>query len=122
VSAQLIHWESWELAAASDREFRRITLILAVPALLLALIIPWINLPGPAHEIKTYAPPPLVVELAEPQPKKVVEPKPEAKVNPVKPPEVPPPKPIERPPPPKPPEPTKEEKTAQARKEAQQAL
>lgn len=46
MSAMPIHWQSWELAEDADRRFRRIVLFTALPLLLLALVIPFLDLVG----------------------------------------------------------------------------
>ena len=46
MSAEVIRWQSWELAEDADRKFRRLLLALALPVVAFMLILPFINLVG----------------------------------------------------------------------------
>lgn len=65
--SQLITWESWILAEEADRRFRRILLIVAIPAILLALLFTLWQLATPKTEPPAYAGTQTVELLAEQQ-------------------------------------------------------
>jgi outer membrane biosynthesis protein TonB len=46
MSTHTIHWHSWELADAADRQFRRLLVLFSIPVLLFILILPFIDLVG----------------------------------------------------------------------------
>ena len=46
MSAEVIRWQSWELAEDADRKFRRLLLAMALPVVAFMLILPFINLVG----------------------------------------------------------------------------
>lgn len=46
MTAQAIRWESWTLAAESDRRFRRLLASLGVPFLIFAVVVPYLQLSG----------------------------------------------------------------------------
>lgn len=46
MNARPIHWQTWELAEDADQRFRRIVLFTALPLLLLAIAIPFLDLIG----------------------------------------------------------------------------
>lgn len=82
--------DAWGIAAASDRRFRRLCLHLGVPAIVLAILMPWVQswLPSTAPVL----PPPIRIELLPEPPKR--EP---VKVAAVVPPQPPPPVPKKAP-------------------------
>jgi outer membrane biosynthesis protein TonB len=46
MSAQTIQWQSWDLAAESDRRFRRLVVIVGIPLLIIGVIVPFLELVG----------------------------------------------------------------------------
>jgi TonB family protein len=121
VSAHSIRWESWDLAARSDREFRRTLLMTALPILLLAIIVTWLRFPELPHEEVTYKPPRYAELLPPPPPPPVKQPQPAVetpKPTPAPQPK-PKPKPVEKPQPKPKPQPTPEERKANARAQVQ---
>lgn len=46
MTAQAIQWHTWELADDADRRFQRLLLLIALPVLLIALIVPFLDLVG----------------------------------------------------------------------------
>mgnify|MGYP000215125056 CR=1 FL=1 len=46
MSAQVIQWHTWELQEAADRRFNRLLMLFALPALIIALIIPFLDIVG----------------------------------------------------------------------------
>ncbi|SFF47032.1 outer membrane transport energization protein TonB [Fontimonas thermophila] len=102
MTAQTIHWQSWDLAAESDRRFRRLVLIVGIPLLAIGLIIPFLELVGLTRgggtltgsryvELLPEQPAPVAEKVEEPKPAEQDQPKPETvKAEPQTAPEPPP--------------------------------
>ncbi len=46
MSAQAIQWQSWDLAAESDRRFRRLVIWVGIPLLVIGVVVPFLELVG----------------------------------------------------------------------------
>ncbi len=114
MSTRAIYWESWALAAESDRDFNRTLLWTALPVLLLAIIVSLITLPETIHEEISYKPE-RYAELLPPPPIAVPKPVPEV----TRPSAVPVPKRVAPRPPEVKPQPTPEQLEEQARRTVQ---
>ncbi|MEW6167150.1 MAG: AgmX/PglI C-terminal domain-containing protein [Pseudomonadota bacterium] len=100
-----IQWQSWDLAAESDRRFRRLVIIVGIPLLIIGLVIPFLELVGLTRGGGTLAGTRYVELLPEqeaPVAEKVEEPQPaeEEQPEPEEPKAAPEPKPEPRPEPP----------------------
>lgn len=94
MSAQSIQWQSWDLAAESDRRFRRLVLIVGVPLLIIGIVIPFLELVGLTRgggtltgsryvELLPEQPAPVAEKVEEPKPAEEDQPEPEeAKAQP----------------------------------------
>ncbi|MDE0853145.1 MAG: AgmX/PglI C-terminal domain-containing protein [Nevskia sp.] len=99
MSVQAIRWESWALAEEADRRFRRIVLMVATPALILAILLSIFQMQTKKAETGTYNGA-RYAELVAEQPGEVAppeQPKPAPKNEPEKPQQAAPPKPVQKP-------------------------
>jgi periplasmic protein TonB len=87
MSAQTIQWQSWDLAAESDRRFRRLVIIVGIPLLIVGVIVPFLELVGLTRgggtltgsryvELLPEQPAPVAEKVEEPQPAEQDEPDP----------------------------------------------
>ena len=116
---QTIRWESWALSEEADRRFRRIVLIVAVPALILAILLSIFQMETKKAESGTFNGARYAELVAEQPPGEVAppeQPKPAAKDSQEKPKEAAPPKPAQKPTPVEKPTPSARE-TAQKTQE-----
>ena len=101
MSAQVttIRWESWALSEEADRRFRRIVLIVAVPAIILAILLSIFQMEVKKAESSSFNGA-RYAELVAEQPGEVAppeQPKPAAKDSPQPPKDAAPPKPVQKP-------------------------
>lgn len=99
MSVQAIRWESWALAEEADRRFRRIVLMVATPALILAILLSIFQMQTKKAETGTYNGS-RYAELVAEQPGEVAppeQPKPAPKNEQEKPQQAAPPKPVQKP-------------------------
>ena len=116
--AQTIRWESWALAAEADRRFRRILLIVGIPALILAILLSIFQMETKKADEGTFNGA-RYAELVAQQPGEVAppeQPKPAQKDSQEKPQQAAPPKPTQKPTPVEKPTPSARE-TAQKTQE-----
>jgi periplasmic protein TonB len=87
MSAQTIQWQSWDLAAESDRRFRRLVVIVGIPLLIISIIVPFLELVGLTRgggtltgsryvELLPEQPAPVAEKVEEPAPAEQDEPEP----------------------------------------------
>ncbi|MGB0955730.1 MAG: TonB family protein [Panacagrimonas sp.] len=136
MNAQAIKWHTWSLQDEADERFNRLILLVAVPALIVALLMPFVEFLVPertADELAAERTIELIQEKPKPEPKKPEPKKPEPeppkpkpepekpKPKPEPPKPQPKPKPVIKPKPQPPPKPTKAELEAKAREVAKQS-
>lgn len=89
MSAQAIQWQTWDLAAESDRRFRRLVISIGIPLLLIGIAVPFLELVGLTRgggtlagaryvELLPEQPAPVAEKVEEPQPAEQDEPEPVA--------------------------------------------
>ncbi|MFC4253338.1 AgmX/PglI C-terminal domain-containing protein [Sinimarinibacterium flocculans] len=109
MSTQTIQWQSWDLAAESDRRFNRLIVIVGIPLLIISIVVPFLELVGLTRgggtltgsryvELLAEEPAPVADKVEEPQPAEQDEPdpvEPEAPAEPQPQPTAPPAQPPE---------------------------
>ncbi len=105
MSGYSLRWETWALNEEADRRFRRVCTAVGVPLLILAIVIPWLQLTGVKQGGGTFTggryvqllppqpPAPLAPKKETPKPAPKSQEKPPEQARPVK----PTPKPVEKP-------------------------
>jgi outer membrane biosynthesis protein TonB len=87
MSAQTIQWQSWDLAAESDRRFNRLVVIVGIPLLIISIVVPFLELVGLTRgggtltgsryvELLAEEPAPIAEKVEEPAPAEQDEPDP----------------------------------------------
>lgn len=87
MSAPSIQWQSWDLAAESDRRFRRLVLLVGIPLLIVGVVVPFLELVGLTRgggtltgaryvELLPEQPAPVAERVEEPKPAEQDEPDP----------------------------------------------